>query len=172
MPFSTENAVPEVLTPARAGRRAGVTFSIRRRQSTCRVLRVFLLLSVLSPSAAAAEILIEPKVGFHGVFQLGRPFPLEVTLNNIGRPADGILEIQVWKRGATRGGVPYPTFHRREVFLPARSHRTVQFTIDPDLLSRPLKIQFTSPAATASRELDLRGHFSPEIGRASCRERV
>ncbi len=143
------------------GRRAGVSFSIRRRRSTCRVLPVFLLLSILLPAAAAAEILIEPKVGFHGVFQLGRPFPLEVNLDNLGRPADGILEIQVWKRGATHAGVPYPTFHRREVFLPARSRRTVQFTIDPDLLSRPLKIQFTSPAATASRELDLRGHFSP-----------
>jgi hypothetical protein len=37
----------------------------------------------------------------------------------------------------------------------------VQFTIDPDFLSRPLKIQFSSPTATASRELDLRRHFSP-----------
>jgi len=123
---------------------------------------VFLLLGMLLlPAAAAAEILIESKVGFHGVFQLGRPFPLEVNLNNIGRPADGILEIQVWKRGATRGGDPYLILQRREVFLPARSRRTVQFTIDPDFLSRPLKIQFTSPAAAASRELDLRGHFSP-----------
>ncbi|HEX9662745.1 MAG TPA: hypothetical protein VGB27_10710 [Candidatus Binatia bacterium] len=161
MPFSTEKVVPAVLTQARAGRRAAVRFSIRRRRSTFRVLPVFLLLSILSPAAAAAEIQIEPKVGFHGVFQLGRPFPLEVNLANIGRPADGILEIQVWKGGATQGGVPYPTFHRREVFLPARSRRTVQFTIDPDFLSRPLKIQFTSSAATASRELDLRRHFSP-----------
>jgi hypothetical protein len=115
---------------------------------------------MLFPAAAAAEILIEPKVGFHGVFQLGHPFPLEVNLNNIGRPADGILDIQVWKRGATQGGVPYRILQRREVFLPARSLRTVQFTIDPDFLSRPLKIQFTSSAATASRELDLRRHFS------------
>jgi len=137
-----------------------VSRAIRRCRSACRILPVFFLLSVLLPVAAAAEILIEPKVGFHGVFQLGRPFPLEVNLDNIGRPADGILEIQVWKGGATQGGVPYRVFHRREVFLPARSRRTVQFTIDPDVLSRPLKIQFTSAAATASRELDLRRHFS------------
>ena len=102
----------------------------------------------LSPAAAAAEILIEPRVGFHGVFQLGQPFPLEVNLENIGPPVEGILEIEVWKGGAAQGGVAYRTFHRREVFLPARSRRTVQFTIDPDLLSRPLKIQFTSSAAT------------------------
>ncbi len=124
--------------------------AIRRCRSACRLLAVFLLLSSLLPAAAAAEILIEPKVGFHGVFQLGRPFPLEVNLENIGRPAEGVLEIQVWKGGAVQGGVPYLTFHRREVFLPARSRRSVQFTIDPDLLSRPLKIQFTSTAATAS----------------------
>jgi hypothetical protein len=128
---------------------------------TRRVLHVFLLLGILLPAAAAAEILIESKVGFHGVFQLGRPFPLEVTLDNTGRPADGTLEIQVWKRGATQGGAPSATFHRQDVFLPARSRRTVQLTIDADFLSRPLRIQFTSPAATASLELDLRRHFSP-----------
>jgi hypothetical protein len=115
----------------------------------------------LPAAASPAEIQIESKVGFHGVFQLGRPFPLEITLANIGRPADGILEIQVWKGGAGQGGLPYPTLHRREVFLPGRSQRTVQFTIDPDFLSRPLKIQFTSAVASASRELDLRRHFSP-----------
>src|SRR5688572_33121047 len=119
-----------------------VSRAIRRCRSACSVLPVFFLL--LLPAAAAAEILIEPKVGFHGVFQLGRPFPLTVDLENLGRPADGVLEIQVWKRGATQAGVPHPVFHRREVFLPARSRRSVQFTIEPDLLSRPLKIQFTS----------------------------
>jgi hypothetical protein len=132
----------------------------RSRAPSC----VFFLLCVvglLVPSAAAAEVLIEPRVGFHGVFQLGRPFPLEVNLENIGPPAEGMLEVEVWKGGATHGGAAYLTFHQREVFLPARARRTVQFTIDPDLLSRPLRIQFTSAAANASRELDLRRHFSP-----------
>ena len=133
----------------------------RRRRLPSRICFVFVLLGILSPAAAAAEILIEPRVGFHGVFQLGQPFPLEVNLENIGPPVEGILEIEVWKGGAAQGGAAYRTFHRREVFLPARSRRTVQFTIDPDLLSRPLKIQFTSSAASASRELDLRRHFSP-----------
>jgi hypothetical protein len=125
------------------------------------LLGFFILAIFFLPAGAAAEILIDSQVGFHGVFQLGHPFPLEVTLANSGRPADGTLEIQVWKGGATQGGAPYPTSHRRDVFLPARSQRTLQFTIDPDFLSRPLKIQFTSPTATASRELDLRRYFSP-----------
>lgn len=133
----------------------------RRRRSACRIVFVSLILGLLAPAADAAEILIEPRVGFHGVFQLGRPFPLEVNLENIGPPAEGILEIEVWKRGAVQGGAPYRTVHQRDVFLPARSRRTVQFTVDPDLLSRPLKIQFTSAVASASRELDLRRHFSP-----------
>jgi hypothetical protein len=135
--------------------------------STTPRTKIFRLISLLfgliffRPCVIAAQISIEPKVGFHGVFQLGRPFPLEVNLANGGRPADGILEVQVWKGGATQGGVPYATFHRREVFLPARSQRTVQFAIDPDFLSRPLKIQFSSAVADASVELDLRRHFSP-----------
>ncbi len=118
-------------------------------------------LFVVAPALAGAEILIEPRVGFHGVFQLGRPFPLEIKLANTGRPAEGTLEVQVWKGGATKGGAPFLVRYRREVFLAARSEKTLQLTVDPDFISRPLTIRFTSPAASAARELDLRRHFSP-----------
>ena len=115
----------------------------------------------LFPSFCGAEIFIEPRIGFHGVFQLGRPFPLEIELSNSGRPAEGILDITVWKGGATKGGAPYPLYYRRDVFLSPQSRKTVQLTVDPDFISRPLKIVFSSPAGTASREIDLRRHFSP-----------
>jgi hypothetical protein len=115
----------------------------------------------LFPSFCGAEIFIEPRIGFHGVFQLGRPFPLEIELSNSGRPAEGTLEITVWKGGATKGGAPYPLYYRRDVFLSPHSRKTVQLTVDPDFISRPLKIMFLSPAGTASREIDLRRHFSP-----------
>src|SRR5215468_5245497 len=117
-----------------------------------------LLFSLFFPSLCVAEILIEPRVGFHGVFQLGRPFPLEIELSNSGRPAEGTLEITVWKGGATKGG---PLYYRRDVFLSPQSRKTVQLTVDPDFISRPLKIAFSSPTGTASREIDLRRHFSP-----------
>ena len=115
----------------------------------------------LFPSLCGAEIFIEPRIGFHGVFQLGRPFPLEIELSNSGRPAEGTLEIAVWKGGATKGGAPYPLYYRRDVFLSPQSRKTVQLTVDPDFISRPLKIMFLSPTGTASREIDLRRHFSP-----------
>jgi hypothetical protein len=115
----------------------------------------------LFPSFCGAEIFIEPRIGFHGVFQLGRPFPLEIELSNSGRPAEGILDVTVWKGGATKGGAPYPLYYRRDVFLSPQSRKTVQLTVDPDFISRPLKIVFSSPAGTASREIDLRRHFSP-----------
>jgi len=115
----------------------------------------------LFPSFCPAEILIEPRIGFHGVFQLGRPFPLEIQLSNSGRPADGTLEIAVWKGGATKGGAPYALFYRRDVFLSAQSRKLVQLTVDPDFISRPLKITFLSPTETVSREFDLRRYFSP-----------
>jgi hypothetical protein len=113
------------------------------------------------PSLCGAEIFIEPRIGFHGVFQLGHPFPVEVELSNSGRPAEGTLEIAVWKGGATKGGAPYPLYYRRDVFLSPQSRKTVQLTVDPDFISRPLKITFSSPAGNASREIDLRRHFSP-----------
>ena len=124
-------------------------------------LSLLLFSFFLFPSFCGAEIFIEPRIGFHGVFQLGRPFPLEIELSNSGRPAEGILEITVWKGGATKGGAPYPLYYRRDVFLSPQSRKTVQLTVDPDFISRPLKIVFSSPAGTASREIDLRRHFSP-----------
>ena len=121
----------------------------------------FFYFLVLFSSLGCAEILIEARVGFHGVFQLGRPFPLEIELRNSGRPAEGSLEVQVWKGGAAKGGVPYPLYYRKELFLSAQSRKTIQLTIDPDFISRPLKIAFSSPVGSASRELDLRRYFSP-----------
>ena len=115
----------------------------------------------LFPSLCGAEILIEPRIGFHGLFQLGRPFPLEIELSNSGRPIEGTLEVAVWKGGATKSGVPYPVYYRKDIFLSAQSRKTVQLTVDPDFISRPLKILFLSPGATAARELDLRRYFSP-----------
>jgi hypothetical protein len=69
---------------------------IGRHGSAASVSFLFLFFSL---SFCNAEILIEPRIGFHGVFQLGRPFPLEVGLSNSGRPAEGTLEIVVWKGG-------------------------------------------------------------------------
>lgn len=120
-----------------------------------------ILVAILIPTLGRGEIIIEPQVGFHGVFQLGRPFPLEIALNNTGRPAEGTLEVRVWKGGATKGGAPYRVNYRREVFLAAQARKTIQLTVDPDFVSRPLTITFSSPAGGASRDLDLRRHFSP-----------
>ena len=119
------------------------------------------LLAVLSATPAAAQIAIDARVGFHGVFQLGRPFPLEVELSNSGRPAEGTLDVQVWKGGATKGGAPYPIKYRREIFLAAQARKTIQLTVDPDFISRPLTITFTSASGNTAREIDLRRNFSP-----------
>src|SRR5262245_32424618 len=94
-----------------------------------------LLVTAVLFTVAEAEILIEPRVGFRGVFQLGRPFPLEVELSNSGRPAEGVLQVQVWKGGAAKGGTPFAVNYRREVFLPARARKTIQLTVDPDFIS-------------------------------------
>jgi hypothetical protein len=134
---------------------------IRPRPVRAAALSFCLFSFWLSSSIAAAEILIEPRVGFHGVFQLGRPFPLQVELSNSGRPTDGILAIRVWKGGAVKGGAPYPLDYRREVYVAAQSRKNIQLTVDPDFVSRPLTITFSSPLGKVSREVDLRRHFSP-----------
>jgi hypothetical protein len=154
MPFSVETPGRGSTPAPRSNLRAGATPS-------CLAFLCRLFIFFLFPSLCSAEIFIEPRIGFHGVFQLGRPFPLEIELSNSGRPAEGTLEIVVWKGGATKGGVPYPLYYRRDIFLSSQSRKTVQLTVDPDFISRPLKITFSSPSDAASREIDLRRHFSP-----------
>ncbi|HWH77789.1 MAG TPA: hypothetical protein VNT76_10480, partial [Candidatus Binatus sp.] len=165
MSFSATKAVPADRPPGRPWRGDHrryfkLKFSATAQRYFTRFLLVISIFGLLSP-LARAEILIEPRVGFHGVFQLGRPFPLEIELTNSGRPADGRLEVQVWKGGATKGGAPFAVNYRREVFVAAQSRKSIQLTVDPDFISRPVKIIFTSPAGAATRELDLRRYFSP-----------
>jgi hypothetical protein len=71
-----------------------------------------------------------------------------------------VLEVQIWKRAGARGVDAYPIFHKSDVFLAAGSRKSVSFTIDPDFLSRPLRIGFSSPTHQVAREIDLRPHFS------------
>jgi hypothetical protein len=119
------------------------------------------LLFSLSVPLNAAEITLEPHIGFNGLFQLGHPFPLRVDLTNSGLPVDGTLEVKVWRGGPAKGAEPYPFYYRREVFLSAQSRKSFQFTVDPDSISRPLTISFSSPRASLSKEVDLRRYFSP-----------
>ena len=106
-------------------------------------------------------MVVEPRVGFGGVFHLGHAFPIEVDILNSGVAVEGRLTVQVWKGGATRGGALYPIRYHRELFLAARSRKTVQLTVDPDFISRPLIITFDSAQGRSRREIDLRKHFSP-----------
>lgn len=112
-------------------------------------------------SSLAAELTLDAEVGFHGLFHLGDPFPLTVDIANQGRPVEGTLEVQLWKGGAAKGIDAYPFYYRREVVLSAQSRKSVQFTIDPDSLSRPLVVSFSSQTIKVSKEIDLRRHFSP-----------
>jgi hypothetical protein len=167
MALSAANAAPVYLPPRRCNRQR--PFAPFSKPAWNRWARIFaalmpfsvILIAILAPSFAGAEIVIDPQVGFHGVFQLGRPFPLEIALDNTGRPVEGTLEVRVWKGGATKGGAPYRVNYRREVFLAAQARKTVQLTVDPDFISRPLMITFSSTEGRTVRELDLRRHFSP-----------
>lgn len=116
---------------------------------------------LLSPSLSAAQVRIDPQVGFRGLFQLGHPFPLKVELANAGGPVEGTLEVRIWKGGPARSSGAYPVYHRSHVLLPAQARKSVLFTVDPDSVSRPLALTFFGTGFRFSQEVDLRRHFSP-----------
>ncbi len=133
--------------------------SLSIRRATLPAL--FFLPLFLTTVLAAAEVRLEVEPGFHGVFKLGQPFPVTITLTNLGRAVEGILDVKVWKGGPSKVVAPYPFHYRRAVFLARQSRRQVQITADPDSMARPLNVSFSTNTGKVSLEVDLRGHFSP-----------
>ncbi len=134
-----------------------MSFSIRKAAlaiSLCFSLPIFIC-SLVNGS----EIALEAEVGFNGIFHLGHPFPLSVLLTNSGSPVEGTLEVQVWRGGPSRGLSSYLVYYRRDLLLPAQSQKIVQFTVDPDSISRPLTVIFSSSKGRLSKEIDLRSYF-------------
>ncbi|MFQ5682301.1 MAG: hypothetical protein ACE5HC_03420 [Candidatus Binatia bacterium] len=123
-------------------------------------LSLFCLFVLLVP-LHAAEITLNPQVGFDGLFQLRHPFPLRVELKNLGPPVEGVVEVRIWKGGPSRGVSAYSVNHRRSVFLAAQSRKSLRFTVDPDSISRALTVSFSSPRGRVSKKINLRRHFSP-----------
>jgi hypothetical protein len=133
--------------------------SLKGRRASLSVF--FSLPLFLTTVLAIAEVRLEVEPGFHGVFKLGQPFPVTVTLTNLGGPMEGVLDVKVWKGGPSKVVAPYPFHYKREVSLARQSQRRVQFTVDPDSMARPLNVSFSSTTGKVSREVSLRGHFSP-----------
>ncbi len=115
----------------------------------------------LTVSLARADVTLDVEFGFHRLFKLGHPFPLSVVITNPGSPLEGELQVEIWKGGAAKVMAPYPFFHRKEIFLAARSQRKIPFTVHPDSMARHLKVTFTGLDVEVTREFDLRGHFPP-----------
>jgi hypothetical protein len=111
--------------------------------------------------APAAEITLRVEVGYHGVFQLGRPFPIKIEIANTGPPVEGTIEAMVWKGGATKGSGAFAVHHQRRVLVGAAARKSATFTIDPGSVSRPLTVSFHGPRFTVTQEVDLRRHFVP-----------
>ncbi len=132
-------------------------FSIRKATLA---ICLSLFLPILTPPVNASEITLESEVGFDGTFHLGHPFPLSVVLVNSGWPVEGTLEVRVWKGGPAKGSSSYLVYYRRDLLLPAQTKKSVQFTVDPDLISRPLTVIFSSSRGRLSKEIDLRRYFS------------
>ena len=113
------------------------------------------LLLLLSP-VRADPIEISAVVGFADTFQPGRWTPLHVSVRNRSSDLNGELEVQVTGGDELRGR-RFVTAHRRTLQLQRNSAKSLQFTILPQGLSRPLVIRVVSNGLEQARkEIDLR----------------
>jgi hypothetical protein len=111
--------------------------------------------------SSAADVALSVEIGYHGVFQLGHPFPIKIEVANTGPPVDGVVEATVWKGGGAKGTGAFPIYHRRRLLIGAAAKKSASFTIDPGSVSRPLIVSFRGPRSTVTQEVDLRRHFVP-----------
>ena len=126
-------------------------------------LVVLLALLCAPPHAIAADAVdIAAVVGFADTFQPGRWTPLSVTVTNRG----GDLSRRAGGAGAGGDilrGRPLVTSHRRTLELHRDSRKTLQFTVLPQGLSRPLVIRVRAGGRELARaEIDLRARFAAE----------
>jgi len=120
------------------------------------------LLCALPASRAADAVDIAAVVGFADTFQPGRWTPLSVTVTNRGEDLSGELEVQVTGGDELRGR-SFVTTYRRRLELQRDSRKTLQFTVLPHGLSRPLAIRVRAGGRElALTEIDLRARFVPE----------
>lgn len=141
------------------GEPQGRTFSITKA-ALAFCLRPTLILLLFSP-LYAAEVTLEVQIGFHGLFQLGRPFPIKIEVVNQGLPVEGTVEAAVWKGGGAKGSGAFAVYHRRRLLVGAGARKSASFTIDPGSISRPLVVSFRGPGSSVSKEIDLRRYFAP-----------
>jgi hypothetical protein len=124
-------------------------------QRACPVIVLLGLMLPLSP-VQADPIEISAVVGFADTFQPGRWTPLHVSVRNRGSDLNGELEVQVTGGDELRGR-RFVTAHRRKLQLQRNSTKSLQFTILPQGLSRPLVIRvLASGLEQARKEIDLR----------------
>jgi hypothetical protein len=124
-------------------------------------LRSSIVLVSLSSQLWAEEVTLEVQIGFHGLFQLGRPFPIRIEVVNQGPLVEGTVEAAVWKGGGAKGSGAFAVHHRRRLLVGAGARKSASFTIDPGSISRPLVVSFRGPGSGVSKEIDLRRYFAP-----------
>src|SRR5512139_1781904 len=120
------------------------------------VLLLLALVCGLSRAMAAGAVDIAAVVGFADTFRPGHWTPLTVTVTNRAGDLSGELEVQVSGDDVLRGR-QLVTSYRRNLELSRNSRKSLQFTVRPQGLSRPLVIRVRSGGREVARaEVDLR----------------
>lgn len=117
---------------------------------------------LLASGPGHARLSLNVQLGFGGLFRLGAAFPLYVEVINTGPPARGVLEVSEMRGGPTRGIGSYVLSHRRDLFLAAQSRKVVRLTVDPDTVSKPLRVVFRTSDDRVEESMSLRGHFTSQ----------
>lgn len=125
-------------------------------------LAVVAAVALFTCGHARAAVSLNVQLGFGGVFRLGAAFPLSVEIVNAGPAVRGVLEVDEARGGPTRGIGSYVLAHQREVFLAAQSRKIVRLTVDPDTVSKPLRVVFRTHDERVETSAELRGHFTSQ----------
>jgi len=113
-------------------------------------------------SSCWGAVSLNVQLGFGGIFRLGTAFPLHIEVINSGPAARGSLEVAEVRGGPTRGMGSYVLAHRRDLFIAAQSRKVVRLTVDPDTVSKPLRVRFQTSDLSVETAVGLRGHFTAQ----------
>ncbi len=122
---------------------------------------VFLLTASLFTLQAQYALEVNTLVGFSGVFRAGKWTPIHVTVQNLGEPVRGELELE-FSRGDRFGPDRFITRYARPIELVSGASKAFSFVVPLDTTVYPLMVRIRDEGRIAHEEqLELLGRSVP-----------
>ena len=135
-----------------------------KRTGVVRLTIVLLLLLFVPSIAHGSSIDLEYRLGFNGLFTLGKWSPITISIENRGKTIKGFLEVLTTSGSEYRQDV-YNRTYSTKVEIPTNSKKQYQMTVYIESFTHPLVIRLKDAKDNTLeiRNINLTWYFDPTL---------